>query len=268
MCVFQWGEEAISSLGRYFHIVSWLLPAVSTTIALALHKLDADELTGMCYIGAASLVSDRSTGLVEFVVAPLVACLAVGVGFLTAGFAAVYRIRRALRRDGGRVERLERLMVKMAVFSALYVVPVVVVLACLLYEKRGAPGWDLRARSVPCGRQDGLDRCPLDESIPTAEVYHVKSFMSLMPGIATGVWIWSVKTLRSWQSRLKCARCCPKSADRRSSKLQDGRHQRHGGPDTGGRLVRWSAGLKDAPSSTLCVGVSLSQQKNQPYTIS
>jgi len=260
--VFQWGEEAISSLGRYFHIISWLLPAVSTTVALALHKVDADEITGLCFIGAASVVSDHTSGLVEFVVVPLVACLAVGVGFVVAGFAAVYRIRQALRRDGGGVERLERLMVKMAVFSALYVAPVACVLGCLFYEKRGAPGWDLRARTTPCGHPDGHDDCPLDESIPAVEVYLIKTFMSLMPGIATGVWIWSMKTLRSWQ----LAFCCKLAADRRGSKQGRSRTDRRVGSQTGGRLVRWSTGLKDAPTSTLCASVSY--QKNQPYTIS
>jgi len=162
-------------------------------VALALHKVDADEFSGLCFIGAASVAG---SGLLPFVVVPLVVCLAVGVGFVAAGFAAVHRIRAAVRRGGGRVERLERLMVKMAVFSALYVVPVACVLACLLYEKGSAPGWELRARTTPCARPDGLDDCPLDESIPAVEVYLMKTFMSLMPGIATGVWILSVKTLR------------------------------------------------------------------------
>lgn len=264
--MFQWGDEAVSSLRRYFHIISWLLPAASATVALALHKVDADELTGLCFIGAASVVSDRSSGLVEFVIVPLAVCLAVGVGFVAAGFGAVYRIRRAVRRDGGSVERLERLMVKMAVFSTLYVIPVICVLGCLLYEKREALGWDLRARTTPCGHPDELDRCPLDESIPAMEVYLVKIFMSLMPGMATGVWIWSMKTLKSWRLHMVC--CCKTApTDRRSSTGE--RHHcgdRRAGAQTGGRLVRWSAGLKDAPASTH--SASLLYHKTYPYTIS
>ena len=261
MC--QWGDEAISSLSRYFHVISWLLPAVGTTVALALHMVNGDELTGMCFIGAASVVSDHSTGLVEFVAAPLVACLVVGVGFVAAGFGAVYRIRRALRRDGGSVERLERLMVKMAVFSALYVIPVTCVLGCLFYEKRGAAGCDLLARSTPCGQPDELDRCPLDESIPAVEVYLIKTFMSLMPGIATGVWIWSMKTLKSWQRRVVC---CKSAGDRRSGRQGQHHSDRSVGAQTGGRLVRWSTGLKDTPTTP--PSASLSYQKNHLYSIS
>lgn len=219
----------------------------------------------MCFIGAASSVSaDQSSGLVEFVVVPVVACLAVGIGFVAAGFGAVYRIRRALRRDGGSVARLERLMVKMAVFSALYAIPITCVLGCLLYEKRGAPGWDQHARSTRCGHPDELDDCPLDDSIPPVVVYLIKTFMSLMPGIATGVWIWSMKTLRSWQRHVVC--CCKSTSGRRSSRQRHHRTDRYIGGQTGGRLVRWSAGLKDAPTSTACVSVSY--LKNQPYTIS
>lgn len=234
------------------------MPAVSTTVALALHKVDADEATGLCLIGAASVVSDRSSGLLEFLVAPMVVCLAVGVGFAAAGFAAVYRIRRSLRRDGGSVDRLERLLVKMAVFSALYAVPLACVLACLLYERRAAPDWDRHARATPCGHPDGLDRCPLDESIPPVEVYLVKTFVSLMPGIATGVWIWSMKTVRSWRRRVVC--CARRASDRRSSK--QGRRV-VGAHQTAGRLVRWSTGLKDVTPCT-----SVSYKNSQPYTIS
>lgn len=233
-------------------------------MALALHKVDADELTGLCLIGAASVVSSQSSGLVEFLVAPLVACLAVGVGFVTAGFTSVYRIRRTLRRDGGSVARLERLMVKMAVFSALYAVPVTCVLGCLLYEKRSAPGWDLLARTAPCGHPDELDDCPLERSLPAVEVYLIKIFMSLMPGMASGVWIWSMKTLRSWQRRLDC--CHKSTTDRRGSKQARHHSVRWTGAQTGGRLVRWSAGLKDAPTST--PSASLMHHKSHPYTIS
>jgi len=67
-------------------VVAWSVPAVSTTVALVLHKLDADELSGLCEVGAAGVVN---SALVEFVVVPTLACLAAGVAFAAAGFAAV-----------------------------------------------------------------------------------------------------------------------------------------------------------------------------------
>jgi len=185
---------------------------------------------------------------------------------MTAGFCAVYRIRRTVRRDGGSVQRLDRLMIKMAVFSALYVTSVISVFACQFYEKHHTLDWDVRAHITPCSRPDGLDHCPLDESIPPVEVYLVKTFSSLMPGMATGVWIWSLKTLRSWHSRLAC---CDKSQTSRTSGNHRQHHSRSAGTssETGGRLVRWSAGLKDAPTSTPSASF-LYHKTVQPYTIS
>jgi len=229
--------------------------------------VDSDELSGLCVIGSGSVVSQHSTGLVEFVVGPMVAFLVVGVCLVAAGFAAVYRVRRTLRRGGGSVERLERLMVKMGTFSVLYVGPAVCVLGCLLYEKRGAPAWDGLARRTPCARPDGLDRCPLDESIPAVEVFLVKTFMSLMPGVATGVWIWSVKTLTSWRRRLAvCVGGGRRQMPVDGESVKQARSGRRAGSDPGGRLVRWSTGLKGAPA--LPSFVSGSHPSHQPFTIS
>ena len=240
------------------------MPAVLTTVGVALHKVDADELSGLCLIGAAGVQSSR---LVELVVVPLSVCLVVGVGFQAAGLAAVCRIRRALSADRGGVERLDGLMVKMAVFSGLYAATLAAVVASLVYEQRAAPAWHRRARTAPCAPPDGLDRCPLDESIPPLEVYLVRALAALMPGMATGVWIWSAKTLRSWRRRVFC--CCRPAADRRGSTARAPRTRstgRYAAVQTGGRLVRWSTGLKDAPNSAPCV--STSARNDHCYTIS
>jgi len=180
-----------------------------------------------------------------------------------------HRIRRALRRDSGSVERLERLTVKMAVFSVLFVLAAAARVACALYERRAAPAWQRRARVTPCAPSDGPDRCPLDESIAPLEVHLVKTVAALVPGLATTVWIWSVKTATAWRRRL-CA-CCGRSADpavdRRGS---TGRQSGGGGAAhaaaTGGRLVRWSAGLKD---SAPCSAASMATRAyNHCYSVS
>lgn len=46
--------------------------------------------------------------------------------------------------------------------------------------------------------------CKLDKSIPRFCIFAVKIFMSLIAGIATGIWIWSGKTYQSWKEFLTC----------------------------------------------------------------
>ena len=59
------------------------------------------------------------------VLAPLCAYLAIGVCFLVAGFASMFRIRTAMKHDGTRgVDSLEKLMARIGIFSVLYIAPV------------------------------------------------------------------------------------------------------------------------------------------------
>ena len=78
----------------------------------------------------------------------------------------------------------------------LYTVPATCVIGCYFYERMNFGRWQHEARRRPCVSKT---ECPLDQSIPTVEVYMLKIFMSLVVGITSGMWIWSSKTLSSWK---------------------------------------------------------------------
>ncbi|KAK1336196.1 hypothetical protein QTO34_004000 [Cnephaeus nilssonii] len=125
----KWGHEAIEMHSSYFHIAAWAIPAVKTIVILIMRLVDADELTGLCYVGNQNL--DALTG---FVVAPLFTYLVIGTLFIAAGLVALFKIRSNLQKDGTKTDKLERLMVKIGVFSVLYTVPATCVIACYFYE--------------------------------------------------------------------------------------------------------------------------------------
>ncbi|XP_002730495.1 frizzled-4-like [Saccoglossus kowalevskii] len=172
----KWGHEAIEMHSSYFHLAAWAIPAVKTIIILVMRVVDADELTGLCYVGNQNL--DALTG---FVLAPLFTYLAIGTLFLFAGFVSLFKIRNIMQKDGTKTDKLERLMVKIGVFSVLYTVPATIVIACYFYEHSNRQAW------------------LHDEVRPNIEVFMVKMFMLLVIGITSGMWIWSSKTLSSWR---------------------------------------------------------------------
>ena len=189
----KWGQEAIEALSSYFHLAAWAIPAILTIVVLTTRRVDGDELTGLCYVG-----NQDMGALTAFVLVPLALYLLLGVAFLLAGFAALFRIRSDLKQDGAgspNVRKLEKLMAKLGVFSVLYTAPAACVVGCYLYEKAHFHTWQQEARARPCLSRD----CPLDRSIPTVEVYMLKIFMSLVVGITSGMWVWSSKTLVSWK---------------------------------------------------------------------
>ncbi|XP_071955728.1 frizzled-4-like [Antedon mediterranea] len=171
----KWGHEAIEMHSSYFHFGAWGIPAIKTIVILVMRVVDADELTGMCYVG-----NHNSEALTGFVIAPLFTYLAAGTLFLLTGFVSLFKIRSVMKNDGTKTDKLERLMVKIGVFSLLYTVPATIVIACCFYERSNYDTWMM-----------GLPN-------PNIELFMLKIFMCVVVGITSGMWIWSTKTLVSW----------------------------------------------------------------------
>ncbi|XP_015261426.1 PREDICTED: frizzled-5 [Gekko japonicus] len=189
----KWGNEAIASYSQYFHMAAWLIPSVKSIAVLALSSVDGDPVAGICYVGNQNL--DKLRG---FVLAPLVVYLFTGTMFLLAGFVSLFRIRSVIKQGGTKTDKLEKLMIRIGIFTVLYTVPATIVVACYIYEQHYREKWE---RAQNCS-------CPGDKQKPKPDyaVFMLKYFMCLVVGITSGVWIWSGKTLESW--RRFTGRCC------------------------------------------------------------
>ncbi|CAL8302910.1 unnamed protein product [Merluccius merluccius] len=191
----KWGHEAIESHSQYFHLAAWALPAVKTISILAMGQIQGDVLSGVCFVSMDNLDAMRG-----FVLAPLFVYLLTGTSFLLAGFVSLFRIRTIMKHDGTKTEKLERLMVRIGVFSVLYTVPATIVIACFFYEQAFRPHWErswvrhsCKGLAIPCPPQVG------PHMSPDFTVYMIKYLMTLIVGITSGFWIWSGKTLHSWR---------------------------------------------------------------------
>ncbi|XP_075685859.1 frizzled-7 [Rhinoderma darwinii] len=191
----KWGHEAIEANSQYFHLAAWAVPAVKTITILAMGKVDGDLLSGVCYVGINSVPSLRG-----FVLAPLFVYLFIGTSFLLAGFVSLFRIRTIMKHDGSKTEKLEKLMVRIGVFSVLYTVPATIVLACYFYEQAFRETWEktwlmqtCKSFAIPCPSHH------FSPMSPDFTVFMIKYLMTMIVGITSSFWIWSGKTLQSWR---------------------------------------------------------------------
>ncbi|XP_046374300.1 frizzled-4-like [Haliotis cracherodii] len=175
----KWGHEAIQLHSSYFHLAAWAIPAIKTIVILVMRDVDADEITGICYVG-----NQNTNTLMGFAIAPLIVYLLVGTSFLVAGFVALFNIRKQVRGDGVKTDKLEVLMVRIGIFSVLYTAPATCVIGCLLYEYTNRTSWYFADST----------------NTPNIEVFMLKLFMSLVVGITSGMWMWSAKTVSSWRN--------------------------------------------------------------------
>ncbi|XP_028851403.1 frizzled-10 [Denticeps clupeoides] len=194
----KWGHEAIEANSSYFHLAAWAVPALKTILILVMRKVAGDELTGLCYVG-----SMDAKALTVFVLIPLSGYLVVGTSFLLSGFVALFHIRRVMKTEGENTDKLEKLMVRIGVFSVLYTVPATCVIACYFYERLNMDYWKVLAAEQRCVQGGGgrpPEECVMKSSVPAVEIFMVKIFMLLVVGITSGMWIWTSKTLQSWQN--------------------------------------------------------------------
>jgi len=207
----KWGHEPIEAKSHYFHLATWALPAALTIAILAMGKVEGDVLSGVCSVG----VWDMSA-LRLFVLAPLCIFLFLGTIFLLGGFISLFRVRTVMKSGGTKTDKLEKFMLRIGVFSFLYTVPAIIVIACLSHEQAMFDSWTLHWQedkcrdsnwikyAIPCPSQNALGKgaAATYNTYPKPEfiLFMIKYLMMLIVGISSGVWVLSSKTLATWRN--------------------------------------------------------------------
>ena len=200
----KWGEEAVERLWLLYHVLAWCIPALQVVIVMALQLVDGDQLSGLCYTGNAN-----SVGLGVFVFLPLTFYLVLGIVFLVIGFTALINIRNQLQKDPAKSRKLGRLIVRIAVYSTLYIIPNLVLLILLLYELAKTNEWQ-QHYIIQCG--SSTDPNCVADITPSFAAFIIKYFALFSIGICSTSWILSSKTVSAWQ-KFFCSCGCNGSND-------------------------------------------------------
>ncbi|XP_069371302.1 frizzled-3a isoform X1 [Paralichthys olivaceus] len=192
----KWGSEAIEKKALLFHAGAWGIPGVLTVTLLAMNKIEGDSVSGVCFVGLYNL-----TALRWFLLAPLGLDVVVGVALLLAGIAALNRVRMEIPLEKENQEKLVKFMIRIGVFSVLYLVPLLTVLACYLYENSYRAIWETTWVQERC--RDYHIPCPYQvesTSRPDLVLFLIKYLMMLIVGIPSVFWVGSKKTCFEWAS--------------------------------------------------------------------
>ena len=218
----KWSMEAIDVYATYFHGIVWALASLQTIIVLILKKIEGDILSGVCFVGIL-----QTDSLLYLIIIPLAFYLILGFVFLVLGFVCLIEVCRIMKKDGNKTNQLEAYILRIALFSILYLISASVVLGCYIYEYIHLPDWMqnwqeticrdkalIEKWQVPCRYPDnGYNK----EYDPKFYVFMLKYGMINGIGIFSGVWVWSsmVKTISTW--RHCCQRYCGSPASYRQA---------------------------------------------------
>lgn len=136
----------------WFHSAAWGIPGLLTVTLLALNKVEGDNISGVCFVGLYDLDALR-----YFVLAPLCVGVAVGLFLILAGIVSLNNMRQVIQHDERNQEKLKKFMIRIGVFSCLYLAPLVTLLACYTYEQGHRSTWErtwirdhCQEHSIPC----------------------------------------------------------------------------------------------------------------------
>ncbi|XP_036405504.1 frizzled-3a isoform X2 [Megalops cyprinoides] len=192
----KWGSEAIEKKALLFHASAWGVPGALTVTLLAMNKIEGDNVSGVCFVGLYDVDALR-----WFVLAPLCLDVLVGVSLLLAGIVALNRVRMEIPLEKENQDKLVKFMIRIGVFSVLYLVPLLVVIGCYFYEQSYRPVWQTTWVGERC-REYHIP-CPFQveqTSRPDLVLFLMKYLMTLVVGIPSVFWVGSKKTCFEWAS--------------------------------------------------------------------
>lgn len=197
----KWSSEAIEKKSSYFHIIAWILPGLKTLAILIMRVVDADELTGTCFVG-----NHNNSTLMAFLILPSSIYITIGVIFLLIRW---YYMFVSTSQEGTRSKTRHRatpsagvlsnccnprgsqelLHLRISFFTYFYLLPSICLLATNVYEYYYRDSWyqSFQGSSGHYGNGNGNGNV----SRPNVEVFTLKVFFQLIPGILSGLWIWS-----------------------------------------------------------------------------
>ncbi|XP_069742008.1 frizzled-3 isoform X5 [Narcine bancroftii] len=192
----KWGSEAIEKKALLFHASAWGIPGTLTIILLAMNKIEGDNISGVCFVGLYNVDTLR-----YFVLAPLCLYVVVGVSLLLAGIISLNRVRIEIPLEKENQDKLVKFMIRIGVFSVLYLVPLLIVIGCYFYEQAFRTIWETtwiqercREYHIPCPYQ------VTQVSHPDLILFLMKYLMALVVGIPSVFWVGSKKTCFEWAS--------------------------------------------------------------------
>jgi len=220
---FKWAKEAIEKHSTLYHIVALLLPALQTTAAVLHRKVEGDNITGLCYVGIYDTV-----GVKYLLLVPMAVYLSIGIIILFTGFFCLNRVRKSLNNDEDNKQKLANFMLRIGIFSLLFIVPQLILIAVYLYEESNRLAWEAKWFSencdtfgVPCPvKSTEMGKYAQENKRPPLLIFYVKYTMTLVVALPPLFWIAGRKTYNSWK-RCPSKNICFKEKNSKSKNLNN-----------------------------------------------
>ncbi|XP_043214390.1 smoothened homolog [Amphibalanus amphitrite] len=272
-------QERLDSMTSYFHLISWSVPLILTTAALATSDVvDSNYIYGVCFVGFGSW-----RYRLGFVLMPALAATLIG------GFFLIRSVHFLVRQKPEKSEKkrvVNTSIARLCVCGLLLVTALAVSVACHVLEYGGRERQEEDVRDFLLCQANTTYRRYDDYSYgyrsqpacqvtqrPAPVVIKVHVFCLFAVGIVFSSWVWRRSTLRSWNRfyrrvvgkpedrpvrRIRKHQVIAQAWSKRYELAQNGRislsfHSTHSDPV--GMYLGLNSGTSDSPSSSFFAAI-------------
>ena len=185
-----WRHKNFRGFVSVCHTFGWGAPAALTLAAVVAHKIDADELTGLCGVGF-----QDSQSLLYFVMLPESALYVVSLALVIAATCVSYccnGAQSATPQQREAIEHNKAVCRTFGTFAAFYALARGVMIATLAYECVYRNSWFAAAAPT----------YPAAAAGPISWLFLLRLCLSLSYGVVCMFWIWSPDSRKVWVQRL------------------------------------------------------------------
>ncbi|CAK1586808.1 unnamed protein product [Parnassius mnemosyne] len=171
-------------------LAAWGVPAALAAAVLVTRDVDADELTGTCFVG-----NQSSKSLLALVIIPEAICLLLGSVFLASGLRAILQRSPPVPAPAALLNappqpHTDQSLLRLGTFAALYAVPSTCILITWIYEYTWRDDW--LAAPVPSTE-------PSTQPRPAFWVFLFRIFATQILGVMVAVWIATPRLKAFWK---------------------------------------------------------------------
>ena len=186
----RWNNKDVDHCSHYFHFLVWAPSLLTVGILVSSGRIEGDVLSGVCQIR----IWERDT-LALYFAYPLIFCIILNSLLLLIGFLLLSQLTLRFKINSSTAAKHEKSLIKICIFSFIYILPGLILLSCYYYEQNNMDSWLTLWLGDVCKNEEYGVRCPIVSSDiidnkPKLFIYFVRYFAALIPGIFIGFWLW------------------------------------------------------------------------------
>ncbi|XP_018905351.2 LOW QUALITY PROTEIN: protein smoothened [Bemisia tabaci] len=195
-------QSKIDKQGAYFHLAAWSLPLVLTITVMALSKVDASSVFGICFVGGQNPIVRT-----VFLLVPLAVALLIGGFYLGEALLTLIRLIRGSKEIicERATRKIRDVIVKMLIFMIFIILLVSITLICHMYQFEHVESWKLSFRQyIVCQLGISFDSYVLEEKCrmkehPSVFILQLQVLALFSTGVLMSMWVWNKSSFVTWE---------------------------------------------------------------------